>query len=217
MPPQNNPSSAPRPRAEPVQDVAIVGAGLAGLSCAKSLAAYGVRVTLFDKGRRPGGRLATRRVEVAGQVFSFDHGAQYLTARGPGFAAVLDAANAAVWPDGERRVGMPRMSAVSRALADGLSLDEVVRRFKRAGVSLPKSVSEQFRTASRRFGRVRMYQSLTVLELVDELAARELAANTSLMKHVLYRISPHAFVLLDEAVDDLIEEMQAKGYTPRTR
>jgi predicted NAD/FAD-dependent oxidoreductase len=105
-----------------VQDVAIVGAGLAGLSCAKSLAAYGVRVTLFDKGRRPGGRLATRRVEVAGQVFSFDHGAQYLTARGPGFAAVLDAANAAVWPDGERRVGMPRMSAVSRALADGLDI-----------------------------------------------------------------------------------------------
>jgi hypothetical protein len=107
--------------------------------------------------------------------------------------------------------------SIERALADGLSLDEVVRRFKRAGVSLPKSVSEQFRTASRRFGRVRMYQSLTVLELVDELAARELAANTSLMKHVLYRISPHAFVLLDEAVDDLIEEMQAKGYTPRTR
>ena len=109
-------------KAEPIQDVAIVGAGLAGLSCARSLAAYGVRVALFDKGRRPGGRLATRRVDVAGQVFSFDHGAQYVTARGPGFAAVLDAAHAATWPDGERRVGMPRMSAVPRALADGLDI-----------------------------------------------------------------------------------------------
>jgi len=107
--------------------------------------------------------------------------------------------------------------SIERALADGLTLDEVARRFKRAGVPLPKAVSEQFRTASRRFGRVRVYQALTVLELVDEMAARELAANTSLMKHVLYRISPHAFVLPDEVVDDLIEEMQAKGYTPRIK
>ncbi len=41
-------------------EVAIVGAGIAGLSCATALAAAGRRVVLFDKGRRPGGRLATR-------------------------------------------------------------------------------------------------------------------------------------------------------------
>jgi predicted NAD/FAD-dependent oxidoreductase len=106
----------------PSQNIAIVGAGLAGLACARTLAAYGVRTKLFDKGRGPGGRLATRRIEAAGQVFHFDHGAQYLTARGPGFGAVLDAAKAAQWPDAGRRIGQPRMSSVPRALADGLEV-----------------------------------------------------------------------------------------------
>ncbi|WP_439595051.1 NAD(P)/FAD-dependent oxidoreductase [Falsiroseomonas sp.] len=107
----------------PPQDIAIVGAGLAGLACAKTLAAYDVRLRLFDKGRGPGGRLATRRVEVEGHVLNFDHGAQYLTAHGAPFAAVLDAARAQEWPDAGRHVGVPRMSSVPRALAEGLDID----------------------------------------------------------------------------------------------
>ncbi len=106
-------------------------------------------------------------------------------------------------------------ASIERALGDGITLEEVSRKFKRAGVPLPKQVSEQFKTAARRFGRVRLYQALTVLELADELSAREVLANTSLARHMVYQISPRAFVLHDEAVDALIEEMQAKGYTPR--
>jgi hypothetical protein len=56
-----------------------------------------------------------------------------------------------------------------------------------------------------------------VLELADELTARELAANTSLLSHVIYQLSPRVFVVADEDVDALVEEMQAKGYTPRVR
>jgi predicted NAD/FAD-dependent oxidoreductase len=106
----------------PVRSVAIVGAGLAGLACAKALAAHGINARLFDKGRSPGGRLATRRVEVAGHAFSFDHGAQYLTARGALFRATLDALDARPWLEGGMRVGVPRMSAVPRALSEGLDV-----------------------------------------------------------------------------------------------
>lgn len=106
----------------PVSTVAIVGAGLAGIACAKSLAAHGVATRLFDKGRTPGGRLATRRVEAAGRTLSFDHGAQYLTARHPLFRAALEASQARPWPDEARRVGVPRMSAIPRALAEGLDI-----------------------------------------------------------------------------------------------
>lgn len=59
--------------------IAVVGAGLAGLLCARTLADHGLSVTLFDKGRGPGGRTSTR-INEADQ---FDHGAQFLTANSP--------------------------------------------------------------------------------------------------------------------------------------
>ena len=66
--------------------VAIVGAGMAGLACADRLAQAGIDVRLFDKARKPGGRLATRAVDLPdGRTVCFDHGAQYVTANDPGF------------------------------------------------------------------------------------------------------------------------------------
>jgi predicted NAD/FAD-dependent oxidoreductase len=62
-------------------DVVILGAGIAGLACADQLLAAGHQVTLFDKGRGPGGRMSTRRVELDGHQLQFDHGAQYFTVR----------------------------------------------------------------------------------------------------------------------------------------
>ena len=41
--------------------VAVVGAGVAGLACARELAAAGVPVMLFDKALGSGGRACTRR------------------------------------------------------------------------------------------------------------------------------------------------------------
>ena len=54
-------------------DVAVVGAGMAGLSAARALVDAGRSVVVFDKGRGIGGRMATRRLGAA----VFDHGAQY--------------------------------------------------------------------------------------------------------------------------------------------
>jgi renalase len=71
--------------------IAIVGAGLAGLSAASALLAAGNHVTMFDKGRSVGGRLATRRIVVPGgeQIARFDHGAQFFTVRDPRFAEMV--------------------------------------------------------------------------------------------------------------------------------
>ena len=82
--------------------IAIVGAGIAGLSCADALAARGHRVRLFDKGRCPGGRMSTRRAQLDGRDMQFDHGAQYFTARDADFVAQVrrweDVGLAARWP-----------------------------------------------------------------------------------------------------------------------
>lgn len=63
--------------------VAIVGAGMAGLACADRLAHAGCAVVLFDKGKRPGGRLSTLVLDDR----AWDFGAQYFTARDPRFQA----------------------------------------------------------------------------------------------------------------------------------
>ncbi|MFN7306172.1 MAG: NAD(P)-binding protein, partial [Acetobacteraceae bacterium] len=100
--------------------IAMIGAGLAGIAAARALIARGHAVTLFDKGRGPGGRLATRRIEAEGRKLQFDHGAQYLRAESVDFASALVEAGTAPWPDAARRVGVPSMSAVPRALLGGI-------------------------------------------------------------------------------------------------
>jgi predicted NAD/FAD-dependent oxidoreductase len=118
--------------------VAVVGAGMAGAACAATLAQAGIGVALLDKGRGPGGRMATRRVTFpdAAQI-QVDHGAQYFTARAPAFRSALAgwmrAGAAAEWParigtlsaghfntaiSAETRyVGQPRMSALAAHIA----------------------------------------------------------------------------------------------------
>ncbi len=56
--------------------IAIIGAGISGITLAKNLSDFG-QVTVFEKSRGVGGRMSTRYVEV----FSFDHGNQHFTAR----------------------------------------------------------------------------------------------------------------------------------------
>ena len=54
--------------------VAVIGAGMAGLTCGRVLQADGYDVTWFEKSRGVGGRLATRRLASGGWV---DHGVRY--------------------------------------------------------------------------------------------------------------------------------------------
>ncbi|MEB3212121.1 MAG: FAD-dependent oxidoreductase [Leptolyngbyaceae bacterium] len=67
-------------------DVVVVGAGFAGLSCARELQAYGYSVAVFEKSRGLGGRAATRRVDQ----HCFNYGARYFSATGAATQALLD-------------------------------------------------------------------------------------------------------------------------------
>ncbi|MCC6000101.1 MAG: FAD-dependent oxidoreductase [Pararhodobacter sp.] len=113
--------------AQETAEIVIIGAGMAGIACARQLAAAGRAPVLLDKGRGIGGRMATRRVPLAGVEVSFDHGAQYVTVRDPGFAKAIATApgSSADWADGAAEphlVGIPGMSGLPRALADGLDI-----------------------------------------------------------------------------------------------
>lgn len=133
-----------RPIAARLPRVAIIGAGIGGLTAARTLHDHGIDVTVFDKSRGPGGRTATRRVELDGGITTtFDHGAQFFTARDPRFRRLV-----ASWIDDQlvepwsgrivqcdrhgqiqrernetpRYVGKPGMNAVAQHLAEPLDV-----------------------------------------------------------------------------------------------
>ncbi|WP_431633861.1 NAD(P)/FAD-dependent oxidoreductase [Dyella sp. KULCS107] len=113
--------------------IAILGAGMAGLTCAHRLHQQGLSPVIFEKSRGVGGRLATRRTDSGD---AYDHGAQFVTARDPAFVDLLEnlqeAGAAAAWsprlpadavqPTHTWWIGTSGMSALVRPLADALDI-----------------------------------------------------------------------------------------------
>lgn len=66
-------------------DVAVIGAGLTGLTCAQHLQQMGYQVVVLEKSRGLGGRVATRRLPNAWA----DHGLAYFTQQGTQTAALV--------------------------------------------------------------------------------------------------------------------------------
>ncbi len=151
--------------------VAIIGAGIAGLACARRLQAAGIAVEVIDKNRGPGGRCDT----LYGDGWQADHGAQYFTARDERFRAAVEAWRrngiVAEWQarivafdgkafspvsNGETRfVGTPDMSVIGRHLSAGLPLryDSRVTALRRAGEHWIVETSPG-ETAGRRYSAV---------------------------------------------------------------
>ena len=123
---------------DPIPKIAVIGAGIAGLAAARTLADHGFDVTVFDKGRGVGGRMATRRTDSG---VRFDHGAQYFSARDERFrryveswqqAGVVERWNGRIVEIGDgpireqdssdRFVGVPGMNAVCQHIARGVTV-----------------------------------------------------------------------------------------------
>lgn len=167
-------------------DVLIVGAGIAGLSCAGALQRAGARVVVLDKGRGVGGRAATRRVE--GQPV--DHGLAFYHGYDPGFLAALDrtpATRVEGWPRRVRGAGVacnpaafdpwrpaPRLafeegvSAFPKALAEGLDV--------RLGARVTALADEGSQVLARIEGAEALRAPTVVLALPVEQSAALLGA-----------------------------------------
>lgn len=179
--------------------VAVVGAGLAGLTLARELTRAGHGVKVFDKGRAPAGRMSTRHAPGA----SFDHGAQYFTARDPDFqrevARWMEQGVVAEWRgrfgsleggtvtperDGPvRYVGVPGMSAVARRLASEVEVHSNVRvgqlRREAGAWALTADTGEVLGRFERVMLAVPAPQAVPLLAEAPALAARVAAVSMS--------------------------------------
>lgn len=123
--------------------IAVIGAGIAGLACARELLAQGQDVSVFEKSRGPGGRMPTRWLNSDTEPpAGFDHGAQYFQATVPAFVDFVEQARkagaVAPWQgkvvdlgygvqqvhqnDSIRWVGTPGMSSFASFMANNLDL-----------------------------------------------------------------------------------------------
>jgi predicted NAD/FAD-dependent oxidoreductase len=121
-------------------DIAIIGAGLAGCTCASALARHGLRVLILEKSGDIGGRLATRRRPKG----HWNHGAPALSPGDPAFTQFLgslESAGTAQREDGPgglpRFQGLPDMRELLRPLVarTPLAFNTLARRLFRRGAS----------------------------------------------------------------------------------
>ena len=131
-------------RQNPAQRILVVGSGIAGLVCARTLRDQGHEVEVWDKGRGVGGRTATRRIREAD--IAFDLGAQFFVAQHPLFYKHVEAWAEKGWVahwrgrfgkfcDGRtqetsppnRYVAQPGMRSLAEELAAGLSVHQNAR------------------------------------------------------------------------------------------
>lgn len=106
-------------------DLVIIGAGISGLAAARAAHKTGQHVVVIDKGRRIGGRVSTRRADG----FTFNHGAQFITAKGDSFSAVLQLAENAgalarwqIADDKDAFAGSPTMRDLPVFMGQGLDI-----------------------------------------------------------------------------------------------
>ena len=119
-------------------NVAVVGAGLAGLVAARTISDHGHAVTIFEAKEKPGGRLES----IRHAEFAFDSGAQYFTVRDERFRryvfswqtdeivepwqgriAVVRNGNIVPKADPQERwVGVPNQLAIAEHLARSMNI-----------------------------------------------------------------------------------------------
>ncbi|MEO0853699.1 MAG: FAD-dependent oxidoreductase [Cyanobacteria bacterium J06648_11] len=132
-----------------VRRAIAIGAGVAGLVCARRLYQAGYQVRVLEKSRGLGGRVATRRVtfDGEGQTVRVDHGTQYISPKSKPFRnlmqELLDVGVGKEWtrmlhvlnekglqPDGKttpRYVCSEGMSAIAKHLAGDLDIQTQTR------------------------------------------------------------------------------------------
>ncbi len=109
-----------RPAQRTPPRVLVIGAGIAGLACARTLRDHGLTVTVLEKGRGVGGRTSTRREGA----WRFDHGAPNFTVQDSRVERYADSwlHDGILATTGDALTGRDGMNALAKHLASDLTV-----------------------------------------------------------------------------------------------
>lgn len=107
-------------------------------------------------------------------------------------------------------------AAVHATFEDGLSLPDLLRTWREHfDVAPPSAIKAQLDAWWTRYGEVRLYDDVVLIEFGDEYALAEMQAVTSLNNHLIAQLTPQLVLVKQSAVDTLAAELQQAGYTPK--
>lgn len=189
--------------------VAVVGAGLAGLTAARALREAGREVVLLDKGRRAGGRCATRTLAGA----TIDTGAQFFTVRSEAFAALVERWTAEgcpirTWSDGfARAASIAADPATAETEGDGHPRHSVEGGMNRLAAHLARDLGVRTRT---RVTSVRAQRGAWSVATPDGVEQAEAVLLTTPVPQALALVG-NGGVDLDEG---LVARLRNRDYEP---
>lgn len=103
-----------------------------------------------------------------------------------------------------------------RAFQAGVALSEIIASWQELfPTPMPEAIHDQLARWWEAYGRVHIYEGLSVIEFADEYALAEMKAVTSLAQHIVAEVTPRLVVVEQEAVPTLVAELEKAGYTPK--
>ncbi|MGV0025392.1 NAD(P)/FAD-dependent oxidoreductase [Phormidesmis priestleyi] len=182
-------------------EIAVVGAGMAGLTCAQQLHQAGYMVAVVEKSRGLGGRLATRRLEGT----HADHGVCYLKPKDDRFKSLVntlvDCAILQIWTDTIHELDMngqiqePRERSSRYASPMGFS---AIGKFLATGLHLIQN------------------QRVETIELIDQKWHLQFENNSAITADsvIVATPAPQALTILESISDlDFLQKLKSVQYS----
>jgi hypothetical protein len=101
------------------------------------------------------------------------------------------------------------IAALERACGDGGR--DVAMRSSSPPAAWKRAIEEWYQN----YGQLHLYEDIALLELADEYVLQELMLNVPLREKIRYQFSPQLVAIHPDTIDELIQEMEKRGYTPR--
>jgi hypothetical protein len=115
----------------------------------------------------------------------------------------------------ERFVYRINAEGVLLALEEGQTIESLLHRIHEwCGLEIPATWQRRMLDWSENYGKLHIYDDITLIELADDYVLQELMSNTALRDHLVYEFSPRLVAVRPDAVNELVQEMEKRGYTP---